>query len=291
MPLSDPILFGHKGLDALMGAGGLRRGAFTEISGPPQSGKTILMLAMVASVQRSGGVVAWVDSDATFDPRLAALCGVSFKDMLYIPSAPAEAIFDVAAALAGQADLVVIDPLSALSSEAEIAQKGFSEDLSKTHFRAVSNGLRTLFSAAALSQTAVLLVSQQRWHPQRGIIAGTAEDDLAYYATVRLSSEILRREAGGGSWHSLKLSRSVSHPEDEGMKASFFFDPEAGLDLAESPIDLAFRRGLITVNDRGGWVLPGWGAQSSREEWMARLRNEPGLRQDIETRLEAATLL
>ena len=285
------IKFGHRSLDSLLGRAGLFRGGFTEIVGPPQSGKTALMLLLVGRVMAEGGTAAWVNADNTFNAGLAALCGVKTDNLLLVPHRDAESLFTLCSQLAGDVDLLVIDPLSALGSALEISSPGFSEDMAKSHFRAISNGLRTLFSATALSRTAVLIASQQRWNPQKGVISASNDEELGYYASLRLNTEITRKETGGGSYHTAQIKQCQFAPQDEGRKVSFFFDPQTGLEPDDGFVDLAFEKGIIQVNPNGGWIMAGWGALPDKEAWMHRLRGDTGLRRELEARLEALALL
>jgi hypothetical protein len=64
--------------------GGLPVGAISELTGPASSGRTSLAHAFLASRTAEGSVVAWVDSNDTFDPESAAANGVALKQLLWI---------------------------------------------------------------------------------------------------------------------------------------------------------------------------------------------------------------
>ena len=49
-------------LDMALGGKGLPKGRVVEIYGPESSGKTTLMLQVIAGVQKSGGIAAFVDA-------------------------------------------------------------------------------------------------------------------------------------------------------------------------------------------------------------------------------------
>ena len=53
---------GVLGLDVALGAGGFPYGRIIEIFGPESSGKTTLALHVVAEVQKSGGIAAFVNT-------------------------------------------------------------------------------------------------------------------------------------------------------------------------------------------------------------------------------------
>ncbi len=63
---------GSLGLDIALGIGGYPRGRIMEIYGPESSGKTTLTLHAIASVQRQGGVAAFIDAEHALDVTYAA---------------------------------------------------------------------------------------------------------------------------------------------------------------------------------------------------------------------------
>jgi recombination protein RecA len=65
-------------------AGGLARGAITEIYGPPSSGRTSFMLSAMAHATRHEEVCALVDTNDVFDPQSAAGAEVKFDRLLWI---------------------------------------------------------------------------------------------------------------------------------------------------------------------------------------------------------------
>jgi hypothetical protein len=74
---------GHVGLDARM-SGGVPRGQVSELVGPRSSGRTAVMLQMIAAATRRGELVALIDALDMFDVESAAACGVDFDRLLWI---------------------------------------------------------------------------------------------------------------------------------------------------------------------------------------------------------------
>lgn len=62
----------------------LTRGELTEIAGEQSSGKTSLVLSLLAGLTRSSEICAVVDSANTFDPCSAITCGVELENLLWI---------------------------------------------------------------------------------------------------------------------------------------------------------------------------------------------------------------
>ncbi|HEC83148.1 MAG TPA: hypothetical protein ENI46_01510, partial [Firmicutes bacterium] len=54
---------GSIGLDKALGIGGVPRGRIVEIFGPESSGKTTLVLHIIANAQKGGGLAAFVDAE------------------------------------------------------------------------------------------------------------------------------------------------------------------------------------------------------------------------------------
>src|SRR5437762_9140713 len=74
---------GHAGLDARL-SGGVPRGQVSELVGPRSSGRTGLMLQMLAAATRRGELVALVDALDMFDVDSASAAGVDLERLLWI---------------------------------------------------------------------------------------------------------------------------------------------------------------------------------------------------------------
>ncbi len=74
---SDEILLESAGL-------AFARGSVTEIFGGASSGKTSLVLALLAKLTRDGEICALVDSTCGFDPQTASLAGVELENLLWV---------------------------------------------------------------------------------------------------------------------------------------------------------------------------------------------------------------
>jgi recombination protein RecA len=81
-PAPDMVPFGIPSLDAL--TGGVPRGALTEMVGPASSGRTSVILALMAEVTRRQEVCTLVDVTDSFDPASAEAAGVDLKRLLWV---------------------------------------------------------------------------------------------------------------------------------------------------------------------------------------------------------------
>jgi hypothetical protein len=76
------------GVSVLDGAtGGLPRGCLTEIFGPASSGRTSLLLSVLAAATHREEVCALIDTEDAFDPASASAAGVRLDRLLWVRSA------------------------------------------------------------------------------------------------------------------------------------------------------------------------------------------------------------
>src|SRR4051812_16146809 len=73
-PLRDPLAIAATGVGAVDGqlAGGFPRGQVSELVGPRSSGRTSLLLRMIAAATRRGELVALIDALDTLDVESAS---------------------------------------------------------------------------------------------------------------------------------------------------------------------------------------------------------------------------
>ena len=62
------ISTGSLGLDSALGVGGVPKGRIIEVFGPESSGKTTLVLHIIAESQKEGGTAAFIDAEHALDP-------------------------------------------------------------------------------------------------------------------------------------------------------------------------------------------------------------------------------
>jgi hypothetical protein len=111
---------GQAEIDTLL-AGGFPRGCLSQIHGPVSSGRTGLVLALLARTTRTGALAALVDPLDRFDPASAGTAGVALARLLWLrgprgeseeprPKALAEATSAVATlAGSGLFEVVILD--------------------------------------------------------------------------------------------------------------------------------------------------------------------------------------
>jgi recombination protein RecA len=181
---------GSIGLDIALGIGGYPRGRIIEVYGPESSGKTTLTLHAIASVQRQGGVAAFIDAEHALDVTYAKKLGVKTDELLISQPDYGEQALEIADMLvrSGAVDMVVVDSVAALVPKAEI-----EGDMGDSHVglqaRLMSQALRKVTGSVARSQCLIFFTNQIRM--KIGVMFGSPEttsggNALKFYASVRL---------------------------------------------------------------------------------------------------------
>ncbi len=181
---------GSLGLDIALGIGGLPRGRVIEIYGPESSGKTTLTLSVIAQMQKTGGVAAFIDAEHALDPQYAAKLGVNVPDLLISQPDTGEQALEIVDMLvrSGSVDIVVVDSVAALTPRAEI-----EGEMGDSHMglqaRLMSQALRKLTGNIKRTNTMVIFINQIRM--KIGVMFGSPEtttggNALKFYASVRL---------------------------------------------------------------------------------------------------------
>ena len=192
----DAVSTGCLSLDIALGIGGVPRGRIIEIFGPEASGKTTLAQHIVAEVQKTGGIAAFVDAEHALDPDYAVKIGVNIKEMLISQPDTGEQALEIVETLvrSNAVDVIVIDSVAAL-----VPQKEIEGDMGDQHMglqaRLMSQALRKLTGAVSKSKTVVVFINQIRH--KIGVFFGNPEttsggNALKFYCSVRVE---VRRSA------------------------------------------------------------------------------------------------
>lgn len=192
----DAISTGCLSLDMAFGIGGVPRGRIIEIYGPESSGKTTLAQHIVAEVQKTGGIAAFVDAEHALDPDYAAKIGVNIKEMLLSQPDSGEQALEIVETLvrSNAVDVIVVDSVAAL-----VPQKEIEGDMGDQHMglqaRLMSQALRKLTAAIGKTKTVVIFINQIR--NKIGVFFGNPEttsggNALKFYCSVRVE---IRRAA------------------------------------------------------------------------------------------------
>jgi len=200
------ISTGSLRLDAALGIGGLPRGRIVEIYGPESSGKTTMMLMVIAQAQKQGLQCAFIDAEHALDPIYAQNLGVNMGDLLLSQPDTGEQALEICDALvrSGAVDVIVVDSVAALTPKAELEGE-MGDSLPGLQARLMSQALRKLTASVKQNNTMLLFINQLRM--KIGVMFGNPEtttggNALKFYASVRLDIRRhgRRQEGRRGHW-------------------------------------------------------------------------------------------
>ena len=186
----DAVSTGCLSLDIALGVGGVPRGRVTEIFGPEASGKTTLAQHVIAEVQKTGGIAAFIDAEHALDPDYATKIGVNIKELLISQPDTGEQALEILETLvrSNAVDIVVVDSVAAL-----VPQKEIEGDMGDQHMglqaRLMSQALRKLTGIISKTRTIVIFINQIRI--KIGVFFGNPETTtggtaLKFYSSVRM---------------------------------------------------------------------------------------------------------
>ena len=285
---------GSFSLDMALGIGGLPRGRVVEIFGPESSGKTTLALHVIASVQKAGGLAAFIDAEHAMDPQYAGKIGVDLDNLLVSQPASGEEALTITHTLVSSnaLDVVVIDSVAALTPRAELAGE-MGDSHVGLQARLMSQAMRKLTAAISTSNTLCIFTNQIR--EKIGVMFGNPETTpggraLKFYASVRLDIRRIGaiKESSGrvvGNRTRVKVVKNkVAPPFTE---AEFDILYAQGISWEGSVLDSALKYELITK--RGSWLSfegeqIGQGHEAARET----LEGNPELTQKMIDKIKEA---
>ena len=287
----DGISTGSLSLDMALGTGGIPRGRITEVFGTESSGKSTLAYHVMASSQKAGGTVAYIDAEHALDPYYAAKCGVNTDELLLSQPDSAEESLEICEYLvrSGAIDTVVLDSVAALVPKAEL-----DGDMGDTHIglqaRLMSQALRKLTAAISKSNTAAIFINQLR--EKVGVFFGNPEVTpggraLKFYSSVRIELRRIESIKQGTSIMGNRVrARVVKNKVAPPFRvAEFDIMFAEGISLEGDIIDLATE---AKINKKSGahYSFGETKLGQGKENAKAFLKSNPDISSDLINRLK-----
>lgn len=246
----EVISTGIPSLDAALGVGGFPRGRIVEVFGPESSGKTTLCLSLIAQVQKSGGIAAFIDAEHALDPSWARLLGVNLDNLLVSQPDTGEQALEIAETLirSGGVDLVVIDSVAALVPRVEIEGEMGASQIG-VQARLMSQALRKLAGILAKSKTTIVFVNQIRL--KVGVLFGNPETTpgglaLKFYSSVRIDVRKIETLRKGKQIYGARVRiKIVKNKVAPPFKEAQMVITAEGIDKERALIEAALQSGVL----------------------------------------------
>lgn len=285
----EAISTGSISLDLALGIGGVPKGRIVEIYGPESSGKTTLALHILASAQKDGGEVAFIDAEHALEPAYARALGVDIDSLLISQPDTGEQALEITEMLvrSGAVDVVVVDSVAALTPKSEI-EGGMGDSSVGVVARLMSQALRKL--AGSISKTNCIVVFINQLREKIGVMYGNPETTpggraLKYFASVRIDVrriETLKNgsEMIGNRTKAKVIKNKVAPPFKE---AEFDIMYGQGISKMGEIIDLGIKLDLIEKG--GAWFTIGETRLQGRDKVKDYLRENSEVAEKIEAEI------
>jgi recombination protein RecA len=255
----EVIPTGALAVDLALGVGGVPRGRVVEIFGPESSGKTTLMLHVIANAQKAGGLAAFIDAEHALDPAYAKRLGVNLEDLLVSQPDSGEEALSICETLArsNALDVIVIDSVAALVPKAELEGEMGMATMGM-QARLMSQALRKLTAVLAKAKTTCVFTNQIR--EKVGVMFGNPETTpggkaLKFYASVRLDirrKDTIKDATGTAIGNHVKVKVVKNKVAPPFAEAEFDILYNHGINKEGSILDVGVESGV--VEKKGAWL-------------------------------------
>jgi recombination protein RecA len=280
-------------LDLALGIGGVPRGRVIEVFGPESSGKTTLVLHIIANAQKAGGMAAFIDAEHALDPAYAKKIGVDLDNLLVSQPDSGEEALNIADQLvrSNSLDVVVVDSVAALAPRAELEGQ-MGDSYVGLQARLMSQAMRKLTGAINRSKTCCIFTNQIR--EKIGVMFGSPETTpggraLKFYASVRLDVRrigAIKDAAGVTTGNRTKVKVVKNKVAPPFTEAEFDIMYAEGISYAGSIIDAAIAAGI--VEKRGSWLsCDGQQLGQGRDAAVAELKTNEDLKAMLIEKIKA----
>ncbi len=289
----EAISTGSISLDIALGINGLPKGRVVEIYGPESSGKTTLAIHAIASVQRNGGIAAYIDAEHAFDRFYAQKLGVDIENLLISQPDNGEQALEIADNLirSGAIDIIVIDSVAALVPKSEIEGE-MGDSKMGLQARLMSQALRKLTGSINRTNCCCIFINQLR--EKIGVMFGNPEtttggNALKYYSSVRLDIRRIGQIKDGenvvGNRTRVKVVKNKVAPPFR--QAEFDIMYGEGISKVGELVDLGVE--LNVVKKSGSWFSYGdTKLGQGRDGVKQLLLDNTELADEIEAKIKAA---
>jgi recombination protein RecA len=187
----EVIPTGCEAIDKALGVGGLPMGRIVEVMGQEASGKTTVVLHVIANAQKMGKRAAFIDVEHALDTDRAKAIGVDFEKLAISQPDSGEQALELLEFLirSGQFGVIVVDSVAALIPKAEIEGEMTDANIG-SQARMMGKIMRKITAPTNKMKVLVIFTNQVRaklggfgFIPQTTTPGGNA---LKFYASMRM---------------------------------------------------------------------------------------------------------
>jgi recombination protein RecA len=245
-------------IDKALGVGGVPKGRIIEIYGPESSGKTTLTLQIIASVQKKGGIAAFIDVEHALDPVYAKALGCNIEELIVSQPDHAEQALQLVDEFASSecVDLIIVDSVAALVPKVEL--DGDMEDQQMgLQARLMSKACRKLTAVASRNGTTIIFINQLR-QKIGNVSYGSNEvttggNALKFFASVRIDIRKVQAIKKGdeiiGNEIKVKIVKNKVAPPFRVAETEIYFGE--GISMVGEVLSLGIKYDI--VDKSGGW--------------------------------------
>ena len=292
----EAVSTGCLSLDLALGVMGVPRGRIIEIYGPESSGKSTLAQHIVAEVQKTGGLAAYVDAEHALDPEYAQKIGVNINELFISQPDNGEQALEIVETLvrSNAVDVIVIDSVAALTPKAEI-----EGEMGDSHMglqaRLMSQALRKLAGIINKSKTTVIFINQIRM--KIGVMFGNPEtttggNALKFYASIRIevrrAAQIKQGEQIIGNRTKAKIVKNKVAPPFRTCEFDIMYNE--GISISGDLLDIGVPHEVIKKSG-SNYYFKGEKLGLGRENAKTTLKANPALMKEIRSEIEKAILI
>ena len=277
--------------------GGLPYGRQVLVWGNKSAGKSSFCLQIIAQAQKEGKSCAWIDAEASYDPKWAEILGVDSSKLIYSTAKTVNDMVDVATKLMdAEVDLIVVDSISALLPAIYFEKDGNEmKDLQDTkqigaEAKDMTHAVKMLNYAN--KNTLLILISQQRnqfgsMHASHIPTGGMAvkffsstvvklwqseAEANAIKACVKVGDKIIEQRVGRPvNWI---IDYNKLGPPNLSGQYDFYYQGETlGVDLVGETLDVAEMCGLVEKG--GAWYTVDGERLQGRAKAVQYLKENP----------------
>jgi recombination protein RecA len=277
--------------------GGLAYGRQILVWGNKSAGKSSFCLQMIAAAQKEGKTCAWIDAEASYDPKWAEMLGVDSEKLIYSPAKTVNDMVDVATKLMeADVDLIVVDSISALLPAIYFEKDG-DELKSLQDTKQIGAEAKDMTHAVKMlnyanKNTLLVLISQQRnqfgsMHASHIPTGGMAvkffsstviklwsseAEANAIKAGVKVGDKIIEQRVGRPVNWIIDYNK-VGPPNLSGQYDFYYQGDHVGVDYVGETLDLAEMVGVVEKG--GAWYTVNGERFQGRAKAVAYLRENP----------------